>query len=105
VARTQFSKINLKEYETSRLQDACSAVFADLQSRDIIYGQRLEDIELVAGQDNFIPHKLASQFQFFIVTRKSAAADIYEVDSTTYDTTKFLGLVTSADVTISLWVG
>lgn len=101
----QFSKINLKEYESSRLQDAVAEALGDIQNRDIVYGQMIKSVALKAGQDNFIAHKLGVNFQFFLVTRKSAAADIYEVDPTTYNNKLFLGLRTSADVTISLWVG
>jgi hypothetical protein len=100
-----FSKINLKEYESSRLQDAVAEAFGDIQNRDIVYGQMIKSVALKAGQNNMVPHKLATQFQYFFVTRKSGLADIYEVDPTTYDTKLFLGLRTTANVTISLWVG
>lgn len=94
----------MKEYETSRLQDACAAAFADIQSRDVIYGVKRNSIVLKAGQDNIIEHKLGYEWSYWILMRKSGAGDIYEASST-YDKTKFIGLRTSADVTISLWVG
>ena len=98
-----FSKINLKEYESSRLQDACADAFGTIFLNPLLTGSMVT-ADLKAGKDNFIPHKLSLQFQYYFVTRKSAAADIYEVDPKTYDNKLFLGLRTSADVSVSLWV-
>lgn len=97
-----FGKVNLKEFETSRLQDACADAFNNIFLNPMLFGSMVS-FDLKAGVDNFVPHKLGYKFQYWILTRKSAAADIYE-SSASYDDKLFLGLRTSSDVSVSIWV-
>lgn len=66
----------------------------------LVNGQLLKNIEIVAGS-NVINHLLSRQMQGYFVTNANAAATIYR--SQPFNT-QTLTLVSSAPVTIDLWV-
>ena len=66
-------------------------------------GQQLDDVKLIMGTTT-INHNLGRKLQGWFTVSKNAAADIYDSQMTNPTPDKTLQLVSSAPVTISLWV-
>lgn len=65
----------------------------------LLDGTRLKDVVLAIGS-NRIEHNLKRPIEGWFITRKNAAADVYETDATSLT----LSLTSSAAVTVDIWV-
>lgn len=85
-------------------QDAVGLVLQSVVTRPILDGVMIEEISLVGTVPQAIDHKLGRKVRGWIVVRKSATADIWDLQDTNVTPTRSLILEASADVTISVWV-
>ena len=98
----KYTDVNVSDYDLSRVQDSIRQSLDDLISKQLIDGILLENVSLTSGQDNIINHKLSRKLRMWLVVRKNANSDVWEVSSVV--STKQISLRCSANVTISLWV-
>lgn len=88
----------------NRVQDRISDVIAAIQLSDIIDGVSLRNVSLVAGQDNFVNHKLNRKLRGWIVTRVRGNSVLWDLQDDNDAPTRTLNLRCSQDVIIDLWV-
>lgn len=102
--RATFEKTRTKNPDVRILQDSVASSFKQVASKEILEGKLVDSVEIPTGGVVQVPHGLSRAPRGWIVTRKSANADIW--DSQTENTTpsRTLALNSSATVTISLWV-
>lgn len=100
---TPFRRTQTEDPEIRRLQDAAEASLSSVLDKRVIDGRLIEDVSLSSG-DNTIEHKLGRTLRGWIVTRLSAAVDIYDKQSTNNLTDLNLVLNSSGTATVSLWV-
>jgi hypothetical protein len=93
--------VQLKDKDVQQMQEAVVNKINQITSFDPLSGIILKDQTLASG-NNDVPHKLKRKCQGWIITKKDAAADIYQSESS--DDTKFLRLVSSGAVTVDIWV-
>ena len=75
---------------------------ADVYSQPILDGHLIENLQLTSGEPLVVNHGLARRIRGYFITRKSAAADIF--DTNTSQPARSIQLESTADVTISIWV-
>lgn len=75
-------------------------VFRNLITKQIIDGQLLVKIPLVAGSVNNVPHKVGRVLNGYIIVGSSADSRFWDSGSTDF----FLKLNCSTNTTVSLWV-
>ena len=97
-----YRKVLTKERELQQLQDAVEVPLRDIIGRQILDGNLIENVRLLSASDNLVAHLLGRAYRGYIVVKRDAAASIY--DDTSPLPQSYLNLVTSADVTVSLWV-
>lgn len=97
-----YGRVNVKDYELSRVQDAIENVITPILELPILDGVLLEGISLIAGQDNNIEHKLGRAFRLWSVMRLGANSVVYEGTQSLQN--KFINLRCSTNCTITLWV-
>jgi hypothetical protein len=100
---TGFRQFKSDEREIVQLQQNIESALTQLQTAPMLDGILLEALELTSG-DNTITHKLGRKVRGYIVTRKSAAVDLYDKISTDTNLSKDFTLNSSGVATISLWV-
>lgn len=99
-----FRKVRTTNNEVRQLQDATAAVFRTMSDREILDGQLLRDISLVALAVTRLDHKLGRDLIGWSVVRKSATCDIWDGQADNISPGRSLLITASQDVTISLWV-
>lgn len=97
-----FRAIRTAVRDIQRLQDALSKVFNAIQTKQILDGRLVEDIEIVSGTVTELDHGLQRPVRGWIVVEKNANAVVWTSESEIPNRT--LNLNTSANVTISLWI-
>lgn len=97
-----YSRVNVNDYELSRVQDAVENALAPILKIELLDGVLLENISLISGQDNLIEHKLGRNFRLWSVMRLNAQSIIYEGTQSLQN--KFINLQCSTSCTITLWV-
>lgn len=95
-----FRRIRTQDKDLSRLQDAIASPLRDLQGIPILDGVLVNDQALASATTTTFNHKLGRKPQGYLITKRSAAADIYD----TAFTKTAMTLHASAAVTVSLWV-
>ena len=98
----KYAKINVSDYELSRVQDAVNDFCDQFALIPFLNGVFVKDMDLIAGQDNLVETKLQRPWRTWTLMRKNAQSDVWEGSQT--DIKKFLNLNCAADVTVSLWV-
>lgn len=93
----------VEDRETQRFLDQLLAGLNQLNELRILQGQLVEGIDLVSG-DNDVEHKLGRALVGWIITRKSAAVDIYDKQDDNNAPGQNLILNASGAVTVDLWV-
>lgn len=91
-------KLNL-----DRMQTLWKSILDPLLQVTITQGQQLSNIALIAGTTS-INHGLAQPLTGWFLTRIGGAATIYDSQAVNPTTDKTLQLVSSAPVTVSIWV-
>lgn len=97
----KFSRLNVQDYDLSRVQDAIGYTLDPITESKVIDGQLLENIQLIAGQDNVIAHRLGRKPLMWSVADISASATVWRLGN--FDK-NYLTLRCSSDVTVSIWV-
>jgi hypothetical protein len=85
--------------DLDRVQRNVSDFTRQVAEKEIVDGRHIADVVLASG-NNTITHKLGRKPVGWLVARKTAAADIYEVSA---DADRLV-LNASAGVTITLWI-
>lgn len=73
-------------------------------SKEIVDGQILKNIKLIAGSTNEIPHKLGRELLGWFIIRLRSNSIIWDSQDTHLRKNVSLVLNCSADTTIDLWV-
>jgi hypothetical protein len=89
--------------EMSQMQSSWAALLNPVLSNPLFNGVHLPNVELSTGA-NTINHKLGRRLQGWIITRKRAGADIYDTQQSNARPNLTLDLVSSANVTVDLYV-
>jgi hypothetical protein len=100
---SKFRRFHSPNRELVQLQSNIEAALSQFLVIPIMNGVLLENIELAVG-DNSITHKLGRTVKGYIVTRVSAACDIYDKISTDTKLDQQFTLNSSSACTISIWV-
>ena len=97
------SVLNIQDRIINQLQDNIVQKLNNVLGLPLLQGDFLDDVVLVSG-DNTINHMLGRELLGWIITLQSAAASIYDKQSsnTTPETT--LVLNSSAGATVSIYV-
>lgn len=102
MALSRFKRVRSSNQEIADLSDSVGD-FADQVVRiPYLNGVILKDVSLTTGVDNLIGHTLNRAYQGWILTAKSANANVWQEESDLPD--RLLNLRSSANVTISLLV-
>lgn len=89
--------------ELSQLQTNWASLINPVLSAPILQGLMLKNVALTTG-DTSINHLLGRTLQGWVITRKRAAASIYDKQDSNGMADKTLVLTSDADVTVDLWV-
>ena len=95
--------LNPKDYELSQIQQWVADKLNEISSSQILDGTLLAGINLIAGQDNLVSHKLNRTPVFWILARQNTNTTVWEVATDLPQT--FLNLRCGSNCTINLWVG
>lgn len=86
-----------------QIQTALKDYTTQLNGVQILDGQLLENVSLAVGA-NSIDHKLGRVLNGWFIVRKSAAGDVYDTQDSNSNKNRTLQLVSSAAMTVSIWV-
>lgn len=100
---TTFKKLNNLQQlsDVDRVQDNIKLFSDQLVDIPILNGQLIENVALTTSAV-LVNHKLGRAYRGWIVVDQSANASVYS--TTTTLPTRFISLVASNTVTVSLWV-
>ncbi len=99
-----FKLVKLSELPLQKLQDNTRAVLDTVTNKEILDGILLKGLPLVSGSTNEVNHKLGRQPQGWIIVRKRAQADVWDLQDLNTNPSATLSLACSSDVTIDIWV-
>lgn len=103
MATKLFKKINTENYELETIQSNASATFDSITSNPLLNGIILKDIALISG-DTTINHKLNKNLSGWMIIGQTAAADIFDKQSSNNLKNRTLVLNSSAICTVSIYV-
>lgn len=103
MAIQSFQKYRVVSEDLNLVQDACSLVFRDIVRREVIDGILIKEVSLLASKTNLVSHGLNREPQGYIVVKRDADCRIWDTGESVTPK-KTIGLKTSADVTVNLWV-
>lgn len=99
-----FRKLNSASRDLNLVQDNIEDAIGDLGSNQFLNAVILKDIELTAGQDNIISHKLGRKLIGWTLIRKRGLGDVYDLQDSNSTPNLTLILRTSATVTVDIRV-
>lgn len=99
----KLQKIQTADRVINMIQDNVSNILDPLSSKDILQGQILQNVVLLSGA-NTIAHKLNRKLIGWFIVRQRASATVYDTQDTQARPDIFLSLVSSANVTVDLYV-
>lgn len=99
----KLQRIQTADRVLNMIQDNVSNILDPYSSKEIVQGQVLQSLVLNAGV-NIIAHKLNRKLIGWFVVRQRSAATIYDTQDAQSQPTLFLSLVSSAGVTVDLYV-
>lgn len=102
MALTPYVRTDQDSKASQRAQDSAESSLKSILSKEIIDGVLIEDVILVAGQDNLVAHKLGRTPRGYLVVRCSSQASVWDSEPVYPD--KFLELQSSANIIVSLWI-
>lgn len=94
---------NTTDKSLSLLQTSWKAILAPFLRNKLLDGQILNNVQLLTGT-NVVNHKLGRPLQGWIVVGQNASASIYDAQASNNQSDLTLILVTSASVTVNLYV-
>ncbi len=104
MALKEFKKLNIKDFETSRLQENVSDMFNQLVNNPRLSGILIENVDLVFGQVTTVDHGLGRKIVGFEIVYKNNSVEVWAEDSKQILPLRTLVLDTNADATVNLWV-
>lgn len=99
-----FRKLNSKDRDLNLVQDNIDDAISDLANNPFITGVLLKEVELIAGQDNIISHKLGKKLIGWTLVRKRGLGDVYDVQDANSTPHLTLILRTSVNITVDIRV-
>lgn len=99
-----FSSVLLKDEDAATLQDNVGLSLNPILTKEILDGRLISDIPLVNGITNHISHGLSRAVNGYIVVKKNANSNIWDLESANNMKESFLDLTCSAVCTVTLWV-
>jgi hypothetical protein len=99
-----YKRIHTSDPVIEELQDNLSPILSQIEKTQILDGVLLKDQALVAGASTYLSHGLERAPIGYLVTRKRSSAIIHDLQDDNSTARKTLCLVSSADVTIDVWV-
>lgn len=97
-----FQKINTPDAFQQRLQDAIANSFSRLETLPQLDSNIVTDIELIAGGDNDVIHKLNRPIIGWQIIRQNAAAIVYESPTANPQPSAAVILRTTVNCTVSI---
>lgn len=100
-----FKKLRTDDRVLDSVQDHVETSISPLLKKDFLYGNIIEDINLVSTGETIVNHGLGKNWTGFIVIKKSANSVVWNkgiIDTTFPDRNIILNC--SADVTVSLYI-
>jgi hypothetical protein len=88
----------------NKVQDNVQLALNPIINSPIINGILLSNITLTSGQDNIIEHKLGRELRGYLVVKKSANSNIWDLQDINKLSRLTLNLQCSTNCVISLWV-
>lgn len=98
-----FKKIGTDDLILDKFQTNVDQVLTSISSRRIIDGILLRDIVLTTSA-LLVPHLLGHPIDGYIVVKSNANAVVYDDEATNTIKDRFIKLLASATVTVTLWV-
>lgn len=80
-----------------------AAMLNPILTNPLVSGRAIQNVSLTTG-NNVVNHKLGRKLQGWVITGIDGVASIYDTQASNQLSARTLNLVSSADVTISLWV-
>lgn len=102
MAISKLKKIYISDRAVSKFQENTRIIIDEIVGKEILDGVLIKNIDLVAGVDNIISHKLNRNLLGWIIIKKNTQSDIWEKSGDF--SKKNLILNCSADTTISIWI-
>lgn len=96
--------ITSKDFDTQKLQNNVEEFCRDLLTNPLTQGKVLEDVSLASTNDNVIYHNLNRDPVGYIVIKKSANANVWDLQARNTNSRKSLVLKASANVIVSIFV-
>jgi len=88
----------------ARIQDNISTVLDNITDKEILDGIRVTNVALLNGVTNEVNHGLGRTPLGWIIIRKRAQADIWDLQDSNINKSRTLSLACSSDVIIDLWI-
>jgi hypothetical protein len=97
-------KLQSEDPVVNKLQDQLKLAVNPVLLNPLISGHLLEDVELTANAQTIVQHKLGRTLKGWMICRQDELAGIYDMQADNATPDKTLSLVSTTDVTVSLWV-
>lgn len=88
----------------ARIQDNIVSVLDNITDKEILDGIRVTNVPLISGITNEINHGLGRIPLGWVIIRKRAQADIWDLQDSNVNKSRTLSLACSSDVIIDLWI-
>jgi hypothetical protein len=98
-----FRKVTSGDRNISQLQSNVEQAVSDVIKAPILNGRLLEDVELTSAPTR-IEHKLGRKPSGYIIVKRNADAQVYDSLASEESPALFLPLISSANVTVSIWI-
>jgi len=98
---SKISAVYTQDVQIQRVQDNILTAINDIKSNPFLGGVVVNNVALVSGNNN-VPHGLNRPYQGVLITKRSTGAVIFDFDPA--DPRQFVGLNSSADCVVNLWV-
>ena len=100
----RFKKFRSIEADINGIQENVEEVLQPVLESQVIDGVLLKGISLTTGVDNVVSHKLGRKPQGWILVRKRAESDVWDLQDVNKTPSRTLVLRCAADVTVDLWI-
>jgi len=98
-----FRKVTSGDRNISQLQSNVDQAVSDVIKAPILNGRLVDDVKLTSAPTR-IEHKLGRKPSGYIIVKRNADAQVYDSLANEESPTLFLPLISSADVTVSIWI-
>lgn len=98
-----FYSLRTSDPKITPILERLKLIFAQLFSKEIIDGQLIDSITLIAGGTVKVPHKLERAYNGWFIVKIDGFAQVFDNNSNT-ETEKFIYISSDAAVHINIWV-